>query len=106
MNPFIAFLEELFNRFALKSPKFFQILQKVGIVLLAITGIPEALLILKTSVGIDLWTYLPEAVQWFASKTIALAGILLWVLAKLPVQNSTTVMNTSNKLPFTEKQQG
>lgn len=99
----LAFFSELYQRFALKSPKFFQYVQAFGVVLMVITGIPELLYQLKTEFGIDLWTMLPGAVQFFASKTIAIAGVLIKLMAKLPVENANHVVNTTNKLPFTEK---
>lgn len=73
------FFIELFKRFTLKSPKFFQVLQTVGAVAAIITGIPSFL----EGQGIAI----PEALQKISSTVVAVAAGVLWVIAKLPVEN-------------------
>lgn len=102
----IAWLEENITRFALKTPKFFQIWQTIGTILLVITGIPEALFQLKELFKVDVWQYLPDAVQFVANKTIAIAGLVMLWMSKLPVTPPTTKKEEekiADKLPFTEK---
>jgi hypothetical protein len=111
-NIILDILKETYNRFALKSPKFFQHIQAFGVVLLFITGIPDFLFQLKEGFGfealkIDLWSMLPDAVQFFASKTIAIAGALIKLMAKLPVDYDhpevKKELRRSNKMPYTDK---
>ncbi len=90
----MAFLIELIKRFSLKSPKFFQVIQAVGLIAGLITGVPEFLQLLGMQ--------LPAAIAPFASKTIAAASSVLWIMAKLPVDPKAML---ESKMPFTTKNQ-
>lgn len=84
-NLIIAFLSELIIRLKSKSPRFFVILQYIGIAAFVITGLPELL----SFFGITL----PASLSVFASKAIAAASLVFSVLTKL------AVVDTAN-LPF------
>jgi hypothetical protein len=98
-NQLIAWFIEFFKRFALKSPKFFQVLQFIGAAAAIITGIPEALL----KYGITL----PDDVKFFADKTIAIAGMIMWMISKLPVDQKVhealSEETKQKKLPYTQQ---
>lgn len=95
------FLKEFFKRFALKSPKFFQHLQTVGIILMAIGGIPEML----QELNITLPGKINDWVNKGISIAVTLGGIVTWILAKLPVANAETLPTSVKKeaLPFSKK---
>lgn len=91
----ISFIVELYKRFGLKSPKFFQVIQFIGIIATAIAWVP------------DLLQYLDIIPNEIYSKTLEVslkvAGIITWVIAKLPVVDSLkTVATKPENLPFTE----
>jgi hypothetical protein len=88
-----AFFIELFKRFGLKSPKFFQVLQFIGALCAVITGLPDLL----TRSGITL----PPEIEVFENKTIAIAGAIMWIISKLPVENPQLV-SVKKKLPFSK----
>jgi hypothetical protein len=87
------FLKELYKRFALPSPKFFQVIQAVGVVCAGIGFIPEILLKLDIT---------PNPIfSKYISTVLVVAGVITKFLAKLPVENSTIVSRTTDKLPYT-----
>lgn len=105
-TPLIAFITELLNRFAAKSPKFFVIWQWISGVVAAITGIPAALQEFNIN--------LPAAFHACESKIVAIASIAMLVMAKLPVQNAVVNKDASgapltktdpDTIPFTASDQ-
>lgn len=98
----LAFLQELFKRFATKSPTFFRIWQIVFAVVSAATGIPELL----QWFGVDL----PPQLDFLANKVIATASTVGYLMAALTTQSTTVgvthegeVVKKTNevRLPFT-----
>lgn len=98
----ISFFQELFKRFATKSPKFFRIWQLVLGALTLITGVPELLEYFNVA--------LPEGVQVLANKAVAMASSGAFVMSLMTTQSTTVgvtdtgevVKKTNeNKLPFT-----
>ncbi len=101
-NLFLAFLQELFKRFATKSPKFFQIFQWISGAATAITGLPAFL----TQLGVTL----PPAVLAVENKFIAAVSLGALFMSMLTTQstiNSISPQGVANKqtnpekLPFT-----
>lgn len=100
-NSVKAWLVENYTRLKLKTPKVFQVWQTIGVILLLVTGIPEFLKQLYEETGIDVWTMLPDAVKVLASKTIAVAGLVIKIMSKLHVISTEVAKNNEN-LPYTE----
>lgn len=75
------FLAELLLRLFGKTPKFFQILQIISVVVAAITGLPEFL----NEIGLDL----PEAFDVVANKIVSIAAIVAAFIAQLTVTSET-----------------
>jgi hypothetical protein len=92
---FSAFMIELYKRFALKSPKFFQVLQVVGIIAAFLGFIP------KIAAFLDI----PIPQNHTLAIILKVAGATTLFMAKLPVLNSSLVMKTTEDLPFSEKKQ-
>lgn len=95
-----AFLIELYRRMALKSPKFFQVFQIIGIVAGLLCGLPAFL----DSIGV----VLPEPIKAIESKVVGVAAVVMWAMAKLPVIDNKQPETGSGKpvpsdkvLPFT-----
>lgn len=80
-NVMIAFLKELIARLQRKSPRFFVILQYIGIAAFLLTGLPELLQFL----GI----VLPDALAAIASKTVMYASAVFTILTRLAVVDAT-----------------
>lgn len=88
-----AFLKELYQRFGLKSPKFFQKLQTIGIIATAVGFIPELLDFLDYSV--------PDSIADYWAKFLKIAGGTAWIISKLPVENAAKVVAGTDTMPFT-----
>ena len=96
------FIEEFYNRFALKSPAFFQVIQWVSIVTAAVSGLPALLAQFQNDLGI----IVPKWLTDFSNKIVFYSAIVAWIMAKLPVETSETAKPTTvNKMPFTSKKQ-
>jgi hypothetical protein len=102
MNTFKAWWKESWNRFFGDTPPFFKPIMVLGAVATAIAGIPDAL--------IQMNVQLPSFIKAFADNVIWIAGIVAFVIAKLPVQRPAVgqteeggaIMVTDEKsLPFT-----
>ena len=94
----MKFITEFFNRFSLKTPPFFQMIQKISIITTIIAGIPALIGQFQT----DLNIVLPAFITSIALKVVAWSGMVAWVVAKLPVSNPTSPV-VSQQLPFTDK---
>jgi hypothetical protein len=103
-NPFILFMQELFQRFRTKSPKFFRIFQWVLSALTAVSGIPPLLVTLHVTLP-------PEVNQPFMKFVAFAAGGALF-MSMLPIQNKIVgvdeagaplLKTNEEKLPFTAK---
>lgn len=94
MNPLIAFLQELYQRFIAKSPKFFVIWQWILGAITAVTGIPDLL--------VELGVTLPAPFNSIVMKAVAIATGAMFIMAKLPVQNTNeTTTSGAPKMPIT-----
>jgi hypothetical protein len=89
----VAFIKELYKRFALPSPRFFQVVQAIGMVAAFIGFIPDILMYLEITPNPIFSRYLALALK--------VSGIVVKLLAKLPVENAGKVAATTNKMPFT-----
>ena len=100
----MAWLIEFIKRFSLKSPRFFQVFQTIGLIAGLITGIP---LFLEQLQGLGINIPLPEVWVRVQSKVIAAAAGVMWLMAKLPVNQPPTdngqPVPKKEALPFTEK---
>ncbi len=90
-----AWFIEFFKRFALKTPKFFQVLQLAGIIATVAGFIPDILVWLSITPN--------EVVSKYLTVILKVAGATTWIVSKLPATNVTAVIDNSNALPFTEK---
>ena len=98
----MKFLKEFFNRFSLKSPAFFQVIQKISIIAAAVAGIPALLAQFQNDLGIKV----PDFLTNMSNKLVVVAAVIMWIVAKLPVKATETFkVTTVKKLPFTEKKQ-
>lgn len=102
------FIVELMKRFALKSPKFFQVLQIIAIIATLATGVPEFVDLLNSITGLHI--NLPDFWESIQSKTVAISALVMWLMAKLPVTNQQQPITGSGKtvspwkaLPYTDK---
>ncbi len=102
------FLYELYKRMALKSPKFFQVLQTIGMVVALITGIPLAIQQAEMFLGLKI--ALPEVVNHWMVRVVFACGLIVKIMAKLPVIDSSSYTQQTNNgaaapkyevLPFT-----
>jgi hypothetical protein len=107
-NDLIAFLTELYKRMALKSPKFFQVLQAIGMTAALVTGIPLAIQQIEMFTGLKI--ALPDVVNHWVVRVVFWCGIVVKLMAKLPVTNPARPVTTDGKIaaprvvmPYTEK---
>lgn len=97
-SAFVAWLVETFKRFALKTPAFFQVFQVLGIIATGVGFLPDLLEYLKITPT--------EIFSHYLEIGLRVAGIVTWVMAKLPVINSTSVVQQqSTALPFTAQKE-
>jgi hypothetical protein len=98
-----AFLVELYKRMSLKSPRFFQILQAIGMAAALITGIP--LFIQQVEMFTGLHIALPDVVNHWVTRVIFWCGVMVKIMAKLPVHQPPTdhgePVTKKEALPFT-----
>jgi hypothetical protein len=103
-NPFILFMQELFQRLKAKSPKFFQRFQIIFSALTAIAGIPPLL--------VQFNVHLPDAMNQPFMKVVAISSAIALFMSMLPVQNKIVgvdeagaplLKTNEEKLPFTAK---
>lgn len=101
-NPFVAYIVELINRFATKSPRFFRILQMITGFVTAVTGIPA----LFAQFNIPL----PEFLTVLQNKYAGFLALGMFIVSLLSTQSkivATTetgvaIKKTNEKaLPFT-----
>lgn len=103
-NPFLAFFQELFQRFATKSPMFFRVWQWVLGAVTAVTGFPSFL----KMVGLSL----PPAATFFESKIVGACTASAFIMSLLPTSSTPTKIDsngsllkkTPDALPFTQLQ--
>lgn len=106
------FLLEFYKRMALKSPKFFQILQTIGMIAAIVTGLPLAIQQFEMFTGIKVFESLPEVVNSTFIRVVFFCGVIVKIMAKLPVvyptQTNTPVSKSdgstvakSEALPYT-----
>jgi hypothetical protein len=101
-NPFVAWFQELMQRFATKSPKFFRILQYVSGGITAIAGLPALLAAYHIP--------LPDAFTFLQNKYAGLISLGFFLASLLPTQNKIIGVDEKGKpltttnekdLPFT-----
>ncbi len=93
----------------MESPRFFQIIQDIGMVAAFIGGIPMAIAQIETTTGMAI--NLPEVVDLWLAQIVFWCGVLTKFLAKLPVKpkppmdhgEPLTPTQAKAALPFTEK---
>jgi hypothetical protein len=107
----LKWVRESLNRLFLQSPSFFKVWQKIGVALMLVFGIPEALEEINKLFQLDIWQYVPEPIRFFANKTFAAVGLTIRIMASLVITptNPTPVTKDGNeassnaKLPFTNR---
>lgn len=87
------FLKELYSRFPLKTPKFFQVFQFIGILSIVVGGIPDVLHWLEITPS--------PLFSKVLTKCLEACGAITWAMAKLPVEHATTIATKTDMLPFT-----
>lgn len=107
-NDVAAFLVELYKRMALKSPKFFQVLQAIGMTAALVTGIPLFIQQLEMFTGLKI--ALPDVVNHWIVRVVFWCGIVIKVMAKLPVTDPSKPVTPDGRIaaarkvmPYTEK---
>jgi len=105
-NSFLAFLSELVSRLQGKTPKFFVVWQWISAIVAGLTGVPEFLR--------ELNIVLPAPFSFFENKIVAIASVVAFMMAKLPVQNPVVNRDATGapltktdpqKTPFTANDQ-
>lgn len=102
-SDFTAWLQETFSRFALKSPRFFQVYQTIGAIAVAVGFIPDALQWLDITPT--------EIVSKYIALSIKVAGLVMWFMAKMPVTDPKKPVDGKTGetqplhevMPFTQK---
>ena len=100
----MKFIKEIWGRLGMKSPSFFVIVQKLSIVVTALSGLPVLLQQFASQTGVQV----PKFMTDFSNKTFFFCGIVAFVISKLPVKDpdATKINNAGDvvqKLPFTKK---
>lgn len=96
----MKFITEFLNRFSLKSPAFFQVIQTLSIVAAAIAGIPALIAQFQSDLGISVPGWMID----YSNKAVVIAAAVAWIIAKLPVKSpEINKISTLRKLPFSEK---
>jgi hypothetical protein len=93
-----AFLIEMYKRMSLKSPRFFQILQAVGMAAALITGIPLFIQQIEMFTGLKI--ALPDVVNHWVVRVVFWCGVVVKVMAKLPVHQPP--IEDGEKIPKAE----
>lgn len=78
-----AFLLELYQRMSLKSPRFFQVLQAIGMAAALITGIPLFIQQVEMFTGLEI--PMPDVVNHWVTRVVFWCGVIVKLMAKLPV---------------------
>lgn len=103
-NKLLLFLQEIFIRLNIKSPKFFRVLKIISLCCCIITGVPEIIEYFNV--------VLPDSLQIIANKTVAIASLVMWFISSLTVEEkiieteNTIVKDSASRkiyLPFSEK---
>lgn len=102
------FLVELWQRMSLKSPKFFQVVQGIGMAAALITGIPLAIQQFSMITGVEI--ALPDVVNFWVIRVIFWCGVVTKIIGKLPVTSTDRPVTSDGKveaktevLPYTAK---
>jgi hypothetical protein len=93
-NVIIAFIAETLKRLFAKSPKFFNIIKVIAIIVTLITGLPSLL----ESLGV----VLPPSIAVLSSKVVSIASFVALIIAQLTVSDSSNTPPSS--LPITGKE--
>lgn len=95
----LAFLVESYKRLSAKSPRIFQVWQAIGMIAALITGIPLFLQQVEMFTGLQL--PLPDVVNHWITRVVFWCGLVVKLMAKLPV--STPPDQNPQDNPFTTK---
>lgn len=105
-----AFIIEAYKRMSLKSPKFFQVIQAIGMIAAFITGIPLAIQQFEMTFGVHIDLPFPEAVNSTWIRVVFFCGVLAKIIAKLPVVDPKKPVDASGNtqpvhavMPYTAK---
>jgi hypothetical protein len=102
-SDFIAWLRETFKRLALKSPKFFQVYQSIGMIAVVVGFIPDALTFLEITPT--------DVMNQKIQLAMKIAGAVMWFMAKMPVTDPRKPVDGKtgeaqalhDVMPFTQK---
>lgn len=103
-NNLLLFVQELIQRLFTKSPVFFQIINRISLALILVTGLPGFF----EELGINL----PDWATVLQNKIIAWSAIVSAIISKLTTQSTPIAVTSSGevlkktdekKLPFTAK---
>lgn len=103
-NMILAFLQEMFQRFATRSPRFFKIWQVVTAVATLVTGVPEFL----AFIGVTL----PESLTVLQDRVVGAFSTGLFIMSMMTTQSKpvgvtadgSVIKVTNDKLlPFTAR---
>lgn len=92
-----AFIVEFYNRFGLKTPRFFQYIQIAGMIATVLGFVPLAV----EALDLGNVTWLSYTAKW----CIAISGSITWIISKLPVTQSEQQGAGFYKLPVTTRKQ-
>lgn len=93
------FFTELFNRFKMDSPEFFQIISRISALCATVAGLPFLLVNFET----ELHTKLPDFVHALSNKAMFYAAAISWVISKLTVKDaSAAIQKPNSKLPYSK----
>ena len=100
-NTLFLFLQELFNRFVVKTAKYFKVWQWILSLLVAVTGLPGFLLMFNI--------HLPEFWEHLTNRTVAVASAGAWFMTLMTSQSKSVGIKGDSikqltdgcKLPFT-----
>lgn len=90
----MKFLTETFNRLFKTSPSYFQVIQKISLVVAFLSGLPLLVQQFQSQLNI----VLPPWVVDMSNKAFLIGSIVTWIIAKLPVAHVQ-----DSQMPFTVK---
>ena len=102
MTQIINFLTETWHRIFGTSPSYFAVVQKISVIVAALSGLPLLLQQLHTETGFNV----PAFMTNFANKAFLIGSVVAFVIARLPVSNPNAIKidrfgDVTKKLPFT-----
>ena len=83
MKNILSFIKETWKRFTTESPAYFKTIQIISAIVVFITGIPAFIAMYNIT--------LPSPFDVLASKAVAIAAIIGYIISKLPVKDPSTL---------------